>query len=301
MTKNLNIKTLAKGMRVEDKAKLLFADRNKRAETKGKEGLLTPDEEKALVEDAQNLHQINELNKLNRLYNTASFLILDIQTAYLNFKLAEGKLLTILTGMILVGEANDTLENVMCELTTQGYSKEQLEDKQFQDEVENKAQEYLKKYRSNGLTKIYDYFEPGLRNSNYFSTKSEMLSEPNLILQKIFMSVIAEVRRFKKQVYYCDYVEAKAKIPLLSERDRYTVESFTQDVNSFVNLDGHLSLIQMYADFADKGMLKSEGLTEPKFIETIKNMNKATRLGRKARTRAEIELEEVINKASFLT
>lgn len=252
MKKNLNIKTLAKGMRVEDKAKLLFADRNKKAETQGKERLLTPDEEEALIRDAQDLHQINELNRLNKLFNMATFMMLDIQTAYLHFKLAEGRLLTILTGMILVGEASDSLGQAIYDLSIEGYSDEQLEDKKFQEEVDKKAEEFNKKYRKNGLTKIYDYFEPSLREG-YFSTKTGVLSQPNPLMQKAFMMVIVEIKRFKKQIYSSEYVEASAKIPLLSDKDRETIKNFTEEVESFVNLEGHLGLIQMYADFADKG------------------------------------------------
>jgi len=282
-------------MRVEDKAKLLFADRNKKAETQGKERLLTPDEEEALIKDAQDLHQISELNRLNKLFNMASFIMLDIQTAYLHFRLAEGRLLTMLTGMILVGEASDALSQAIYQLSTDGYTEEQLEDKKYQKEVDKKAEEYNKKYKKNGLTKIYDYFEPSLREG-YFSTKTGMLSQPNPLMQRAFMMVIAEVKRFKKQVYSSQYVETKARIPLLSDKDRETIRNFTEEVNNFVNLDSYLGLIQMYADFADKGMLRSDNLSEPKFLTAVKNMKKATKLGKKARVIVEVDIEEAMNK-----
>lgn len=294
MNKNLNIKTLAKGMRVEDKAKLLFADRNKRAETSGKEGVLTPDEEKAIIEDAQDLRQIPELNRLNRLYNACTYLVLDIQTAFLNFQLANERVLTVLTAMILVGEASDSLGDTIYALATAGYSEEQLEDKKFQKEVDQKADEYRKKYKSTDLTKIYDYFEPSLRESSYFSTKTEELSQPNKLLQRTFMETIRRVKQFRKQVYCSKYVETKAGIELLSERDRQTIDRFTKEVDEFVNLESYLGLIKMYADFADNGVLKNEGLIEPKFIDAIKDMKKATRLGKKGRANAEIEIDNLI-------
>lgn len=293
MKKNLNIKTLARGMRVEDKAKLLFADRNKRAETSGQEGLLTPEEEKAIIEDAQNLHQISELNRLNSLFNIASMIMLDIQTAYLHFRLAEGRLLTILTGMILVGEASDALGNAIYDLSASGYSEEQLEDKKFQDEVDKKAEEFGIKYKKNGLSKIYDYFEPSL-SEGYFSTKTEKLSQPNPLLQRAFMMVITEIKRFRKQVYNCEYIEAKASIELLSERDRLIIQNFSKEIEDFVRLEGHLGLIQMYSDFADKGMLKSDGLSEPKFLESVKNIQKATRLSKKSKVKTQEEIERAL-------
>lgn len=294
--KNINIKTLAKGMRVEDKAKLLFTDRNKRAETSGKEGLLTPDEERVIIEDAQNLHQIAELNRLNKLYNTASCLLLDIQTAFLNFELANERVLTVLTAMILVGEATDALGDTIYALATAGYSEEQLEDETFQKEVDQKANEFRKKYKSTDLTKIYDYFEPSLRESSYFSTKTEELSQPNPLLQRAFMETVKRVKQFRKQVYSSKYVESKAGMELLSERDRKIIEGFIKEIDEFVNLESYLGLIKMYADFADKGMLKIEGLSEPKFIEAIKDMKRATRLGKKGRAMAEAEIEDVIYK-----
>jgi hypothetical protein len=294
--KNINIKTLAKGMRVEDKAKLLFADRDKRAETSGKEGLLTPDEEKAIIEDAQDLRQITELNRFNKLYNIASFLLLDIQTAFLNFELANERVLTVLTAMILVGEATDALGDTIYALATAGYSEEQLEDKTFQKEVDQKADDFRKKYKSTDLTKIYDYFEPSLRETSYFSTKAETLSQPNPLLQRAFMEAVKRVKQFRKQVYSSKYVESKAGMELLSERDRQTINGFTKEIDEFVNLESYLGLIKMYADFADKGMLRNEGLIEPKFIEAIKDMKKATRLGKKGRVITEMEIEDVIYK-----
>jgi len=299
MNMNLNIKTLAKGMRVEDKAKLLFADRNKRGETSGKEGLLTPDEEKAIIDDAQDLHQITELNRLNKLFNMSSFLMLDIQTAYLHFKLAEGRLLNMLTGMILVGEGSDALGNAIYDLSSNGYSQEQLEDEKFQVEVDKKAEEFRKKYKRNGLTEIYDYFDPSVGDGSYFDTKTEVLSQPNPLLQRAFMMVIQEIKKFRKQIYNIEYIETKARIDLLSERDKRTLESFTNEIDDFVNLKDHLGLIKMFADFADKGMLKRDGLSEPKFLEAIKNMSKATRLSKKAKIKAESEIEEVIQKQSY--
>src|SRR3990167_11129923 len=143
--KNLNIKTLAKGMRVEDKAKLLFADRNKRAETSGQEGLLTPEEEKAIVQDAQDLNQISELNRLSRLYNIASYIMLDIQTAYLHFELAEGKVIAVLTGMIIAGEADDALSHAIHDLAYLGYTDKQLDEKKFQLEIDKKASKLREK------------------------------------------------------------------------------------------------------------------------------------------------------------
>jgi len=296
MKKPLNIKALAKGMRVEDKAKLLFADRNKRAETSGKEGLLTPEEEKALIEDAQDLHQIRKLNSLNRLYNIACMMFLDMQTACLNFRLAEGVLTRILTGMILVGEADDAMGQVIYEMASKGYSEKQLDEKEVQKKVDKKASGLRSRYKRGGLSKIFDYFEPSLREDSYFSVNKQIKSQPNKLLQKAFMRTLRDAKAYKKQVYQWKYIESKAGIDLLGDRERKIIDGYTKDVDDFIKLDGHLRLIKMYAEFTDKGLLKIKKLEEPRYISAVKDMEKACRLTKKEKTKAESEIEDVIHK-----
>ena len=297
MKNTLNIKTLARGMRAEDKAKLLFADRNKRSETSGKEGLLTPEEEDALIKDAQELHQINELNRLSRLYNIASLIFLDIQSACLYFRIAEGRLVTILTGMILVGESSDTLGQAIYDQALHGYTEKQLEEKKYQDEIDLKAAKLRKKYGGNGLSAVYDYFEPSLRGGSYFSAKRKVeVSQPNKLLQKAFIQTIKEVKRFNKQVFQWNYIESKAGIDLLSDRERKIISGFQKDINDFVNLGGYLGFIQIYVEFEDKKILKFEKLEEPEFTSVIKDMKKATDFSKKTRNRAREEVENIIQR-----
>lgn len=281
-------------MRVEDKARLIFADRNKRGDTNGREGLLTPDEEKALIEDAQELRQISELNRLNRLYNISVFMMLDIQTAYLNFRLAEGRLLTILTAMILVGEGSDAFNWVIYDFVTQGYKNGQLEDEKIQEEIDKKTRELRKKYKTtDGLSKIYDYFEPSLRDSSYFSTDDDVMSQPNPLLQKALMQVVREIKAFNKQLYQREYVEAKAGMEFTSEKDKTKIDIFTNEMNELTNLEGCWGLIRMYAEFADKRLIRTKNLAEPKFLKTVKDMEKATRLTEKEKVTAQEEVDNI--------
>lgn len=297
MVNTLNIKTLAKGMRVEDKAKLIFADRNKRAETSGKEGLLTPEEEKALIEDAQDLNQIKELNRLNTLYRLASFMYLDIQTACMQFQLSERLLTTVLTGLVLVGEANDALNAAVFELTTKGYDDKQLEDKEVQDAIDKKANDFRKNFKRGGLSKNYDYFEPHLREGSYFSTDpGSETSQPNTLLQMAFMKTIRDAKGFKKQVFQWKYVESKAGFDLLGERERERIDGFIEEINQFINLEGPLCLVTLYVEFLDKGLLKYTNIQEPKFITSVRDMKKVTRLGKNTKEIARKEIDEAINK-----
>jgi hypothetical protein len=296
MQKQLSIKTLAKGMRVEDKAKLLFADRNKRAETSGEEGLLTPEEEKALIEDAQNLHQIGELNRLNELYKLASFITIDIQTSYLHFRIAEGRIFTILTGMVLAGEAHDILKRVIYDLASNGYTEEQLDEQNCQDEADEKAYKLWKKYKGEGMSDIYNYFEDQPINDSYFSTKNELLGQPNMLLQKAFIQTVNEVKKYKKQVFQCNYIKSKAGMELLSDMQIGEIERFTKEINFFINLEDYLGLIKMYWEFYEKGYFKDKEFFEAGFMDAIKDMEKYVSLSGEEEEKAKKDIDEIIYK-----
>lgn len=286
--KNLNIKTLSKGMRVEDKAKLLFSNRNKMAETEGKERLLTADEEEAIIKDAQSLNQITELNRLNRLYNLATYILLDIQTAYLHFKIVEQKLIAVITGITLTGELHDSIDHLIYETVS----------KEFEDgkEVDEKASELRKKHMHKTLSSLYDYFEPAHRDKSYFTTDDDSNSEPNRLLQQTVMQAVDGVKKFKTQVYTYKRVEKKAGIELLGDRERKMIKEFRDEMDTFIKLEDFYSIISIYPEFAEKGLLRTSNLHEPKFIASISDMKKATRLSKKHKKKLEKELDELIIK-----
>jgi len=281
MTNQLNIKYLVKGMRVQDKAKLLFAHWDKKAEASDHKGILSPEEEKALIDDAQDLRQITELNRLNKLYNLANFIVLDIQTSYKNFRFAEMKMLSVLIGIILVGEERDILERIIYDLAVQNTDKK-LEEIEFQKEVDQKAIKLRKKYKvGEGMAVDFDYLEPSLRNESYYSTGIGPQSEPNKFIQKTFMLVISEIKDFKIKTYQYEYVVSKAGIELLSGMQKETIEGFKTEINNFVCLDGYLGMIKAYGVFAEKGYIKTTDLSEPGFLDAIKDIEKATNLNNK--------------------
>jgi len=283
-------------MRVEDKAKLLFADRNKRAETSDREGLLSPDEKKALIDDAQDLHQIGELNRLNRLFNIASLLLLDGQTAYLHFRIATGKLYMIFTGMALTSSFGDSIDQMIYDLVVQGYTDKQLEEVKIQKEIDQKAIELRKKYGvGDKLVDMYDHFSPSLRTESYFSEKTKAESEPSLVLQEFFMLAVKRVKDFRKQVYQGDYVVEKARMELLSDKEKESLKSFKKEIDKFVGLKGVLRQVKLYTAFADRKMIKATKLSEPKFLETIKDMEKAIQLTSKEKEKAKSEIEDAID------
>lgn len=295
--KQLNIKYLAQGMRVEDKAKLMFADRDKRAETQNKEWILTPEEEDALVRDAQELHQINELNRLFRLYNASCLMIVDIQTAYLNFLLAEEKLEAALTIIIFVNEGKDKLERVIKDWILGGYTDEQLENKEIQDKVEQKASELRKKYlEDSGSTGELDYFSPPLKEQGYFyvGTLENLEVEPNRHLQKHFMEVIKRAKEYKRQVYMCDYLSEKAGFELKNDREKETIDEFNKGIAEFERLELPFGFIKIYSDLAEKGLGKMTNLIEPSFLESLKDITKAININEEEQQEAQNEITELI-------
>lgn len=297
MKRQLNIKTLAKGMRVQDKAKLLFADRHKRGETSGREGLLSPDEEKALIKDAQDLHQISELNRLNRLFNIASLLLLDGQTAYLHFVIAIGKLDMILTGTTLTGNLGDATDHMIYDLAARGYTSRQLKEEKFQKEIDQKAIELRKKYGvGDKLVDLYDHFSPPLRAESYFSEKTKIESEPNQPLQMFFMLAVKRIKDFRKQVYQSDYVVELARMGLLSEKEKESLKDFNKEIDRFVSLKGVYRQIKLYGAFADKGLIRTTNLSEPRFLKAVKDMEKATQLTSKEKEKAKSEIDELLEK-----
>ena len=77
-------------MSLEDKAKLCFTDRLKRADTDEKEWILTPQEREAIYEDARKNNQIKGLNVLINQYNAVIFFWNEAKKEFHNFGITKG-------------------------------------------------------------------------------------------------------------------------------------------------------------------------------------------------------------------
>ncbi|MBT5017092.1 hypothetical protein HN709_03880 [Candidatus Peregrinibacteria bacterium] len=75
--KKFNLKKLSKSMSLRNKANIIFADFNRQSETRGKERLITPEEEEAIYEDCQLKHQIPEINRLTDCFNVIRRCVVD--------------------------------------------------------------------------------------------------------------------------------------------------------------------------------------------------------------------------------
>lgn len=90
MATTLNLKKLAVGMSLEDKAKLCFSDRLKRADSEEKEWILSPQEREAIYEDARKNNQLPKLNSLIHKYNVVIFLWTDAKRDFRTFSIMNG-------------------------------------------------------------------------------------------------------------------------------------------------------------------------------------------------------------------
>jgi hypothetical protein len=297
-TPNLNIKKLAKGMSLEDKAQLLFADHNKQAETAGVERILAPDEEQAIIDDARKLDQIDELNRLVGLFNFASLILLDIQTAYLNFGIALSKLEGFIMASAVRGKAGDIIHELIYELATAGYSEKEQDRGDIQKKIDTKAQELNEKYSTvNKFLELYDHFTPPAKAVSYFHSELKNKDiEPNKHLQHFFMQTIQMLKDFRRVVYQLDYIVKLAKIDFLGDADRKKLKEYEKQVAGFIKLEGLHSTVNIYKKWADKEIMRTEGLYEPKFLDTIRDIEKSIQLTPEDKRLAEAQITNLISQ-----
>ncbi len=275
-------------MSLQDKAKLLFADRNKKADTAGLERLLTPEEEEAIIKDAQKNNQIAELNRLSRLFNVASLLTLDIQTAYLSFSSALWKLHGIIMAMSVKSRADDIIGQMIYDLAT---SKEKDEKKR--DEL---SKELEKKYRNTEVFKMYDHFTPAY---SLDEPKVKTAPEPNIYLQLTFINAVERLKDFRRIIYQLNYVVKLAGIDFLGDKEKKKIKEYEKELEDFIKLDGLLGVIRLYRAFADKKLMRTANLTQPTFLDVIKDIEKAIQLTHEEIQKAEAQIEGVLAKADF--
>src|SRR3989344_3827269 len=109
----LDLKKLSKGMNIKDKMRLLFEDMNRQSETAGKESVLTPQERKAIVDDARITGEITEIRRVNELYRAAMFISIDMEITELCLYLSISQLEKILMGIILKGAAEEIIDEMI--------------------------------------------------------------------------------------------------------------------------------------------------------------------------------------------
>ena len=239
----LDLKKLSKGMNIKDKMKLLFEDMNRQAETLGKESILTPQERKAITDDARKTGEITEIRRVNELYRTATFISIDMEITNLCLCLSISQLEKTLMGIVLKGAAEDIIGEMIYDLARQN--------DQLPDEIESKSQELRKKYRVDSLLFIgFDFFNPPANDQNIDSTEfKNSILEPNQNVQKTFMITCTHAKKLKKKLYELSYVLKKAPIDFLPKRTKNLVKYSEELLTLFITLDDSLKPLRIYRDF----------------------------------------------------
>jgi len=277
MTVIFNIGESAKDMSLEDKAKILFADRNKQSETSGLERLLTPKEEITILEDARKNNQIEKLNKLNSFYFMANFLLADIQTAYLNFWLAEYKLEQILTTIFIIERGKDILYQNIYELTN--------------GDIE-KGKEIAKKYMDQFYSSTYLNEEM----SSFLNENGEVNRE----LQRYLTNAVKRFKEYRKIRYQLDYViNEKAGINFLGSQQKQDLKKHDNSLKAFISSEGALTPLKRFGDvFLNRGA-REDLETNQEFFRIVKDINKAVEITAGDKKEAEEQINNILSRADI--
>ena len=275
MTVIFNIGEPTKEMSLEDKARILFADRNKQSETSGLERLLTPKEEIAILEDATKKGQIEELNKLNSLYFMANFLLSDIQTAYLNFWLAEYKLEQILTTIFIIERGKDILYQNIYELTKG--------DKE-------KGKELVKRYM--------DQFYSGTYLSEELTSFLNENGEVNRELQRYLINAVKRFKEYRKIRYQLDYVvNEKTGINFLGDQQKQDLKKHDNSLKAFINSEGALTPLKRFGDVFLKHGAREDLETNQEFFRIVEDINKAVEITAEDKKEAMEQINNILSRA----
>jgi len=275
MTVIFNIGEPAKDMSLEDKARILFADRNKQSETSGLERLLTPKEEIAILEDATKKGQIEELNKLNSLYFMANFLLSDIQTAYLNFWLAEYKLEQILTTIFIIERGKDILYQNIYELT--------------KGDIE-KGKELVRRYM--------DQFYSGTYLSEELTSFLNENGEVNRELQRYLINAVKRFKEYRKIRYQLDYVvNEKTGINFLGDQQKQDLKKHDNSLKAFINSEGALTPLKRFGDVFLKHGAREDLETNQEFFRIVEDINKAVEITAEDKKEAMEQINNILSRA----
>lgn len=237
--KKPDIVRLAKGMPLEDKAKLIFADLHKQEETAGLQRILSPDEEQALIDDAREQGQIADLNRLNKLYRINVLLLGDLQTTYLEFRKEENLLL----GFLLGQQGYVALINALDEI--EHYAKETGAHKDVLDAIarHRKSQTELDKDASLAIFK----------NTFTEATKGMIV---NPMRRKIYGRIINDIKAYRRVRHMQTFLRSIARIDMLSDEEKKKVKEWDEGVDIFLKGEIYHNDIKHTEDETAKALLK---------------------------------------------
>jgi hypothetical protein len=110
------------------------------------------------------------------------------------------------------------------------------------------------------------------------------------------MQAIQLLKDFRRVVYQLEYIVKLAKIDFLGDADRKKLKEYEKQVASFIKLEGLHSTVNIYKIWADKELMKTEGLTQPKFLDTIRDIEKSIQLTPEDKRLAEAQITNLISQ-----
>ncbi len=285
---HLDLKKLSKGMHIQDKMKLLFQDINRQAETAGKESILTPQERDAILDDARKSGEMKEIRRVNELYRTTMFLDIDIEIAERNLLLAICQLEKTLMGVILKGATEDLISEIFYDMANQNNKSPAT--------VETSVSELRKKYKIDSvILKGFDLFNPPMDEEETEQTEEQSANtsglEPNRGIQKSFMFSFQIAKKLKSKLYEMSYVTEKASIDFLPASIKQLIKNSEELIAMFCNLDESLRLLRVYRDYA-ADFTNDATLVEPKFLETIQDIQTHLELNTEEKDALEKKIDE---------
>jgi hypothetical protein len=265
--KNFDLKQLSKGMHINDKLRLLFADLNKQSETESREIILTPQEKDALLDDAKKRGEYREIRRVMNLFKTCTLMLIDLEIIHLSTLLVITTLEKILIGIILKGVTEEIVDQMIHDWSA----------------GETKAVEKLRsKYKiDHVLMKGFDYFSE--------------TREVNKDLEKYFLISCKYIRRLNKKLYEIDYVTNKSPVEFLSDYSRNLINESRNLINLFIRLDAPLKFLRIYRDYGTV-LTNNLNFNNSEFYKTIKNLDNNLRMDESEKQKIMAEVDRDLKK-----
>ncbi|PLX26813.1 hypothetical protein C0583_05975 [Candidatus Parcubacteria bacterium] len=290
MKSKIDFKNLSKNLPFKEKVELLFANNN--SVTDGGERIISVLEQERLENGiCTTPREVEEYNKLIAFYNSFTYIILDLQTAYLNYKSALNSLNTFIIGLdvklILLRKEENNLEKIYNLLN------ESL-DQEDADRVFKKIEEIFddKNYLGFDVIKLIDYFSP----QGVEPEELEPNNQPNIIFQRKLVNTVKAIKHIQKHLYLIDLIHSNYDINFIKKSDWELVDDYKNEIKKFLENESIITIIDFYNKLNKRGSIMNENLAENDFLDVIADINKSVEITEEEKREMEKILEKYLNR-----
>lgn len=262
--KKFDLKKLAKGMSVKDKAKILCIDYQQKygpTET----ALLTSDEEDAIWKDAEKKNELRELNRLIDLFNLTNRLVSATHKKTMFFQSFVSNIHILVLYIFLKQNTNDKLDAIKCHVSSKKIGKI-IDDEKYPD------------------MDFTSWFSPNDDEEN---------AEPNVYMQKLFIRAYQANKLLRQELHMIKYVEGKADMSFLSEIDKEIVGDAEKALEEFAQREGFLMILNIYKTSYESGLIQKKDYTEQLFVQLMTDTENMVLLTEEEKK----EAEDIVEKA----